>query len=509
MNSHPISPENPPAMAIRTPAASPSDAPIHRRPPWMRRLVAMIAVIAIGGAAFALWQTREQWQPLVFPGIGTASAESDAESPPASAGEAPSEKILLSEAAQKNLRLIAKPLTPQTYWKTITVPGMVIDLPGQSDRIVISPVTGIVTAIRRRAGDVVRPGEELFSVHLLSEAMHQTQTDLFRATQDSGLAIVQKQRLQSSGGAIPEARIIEVDNQISRLAVATKAYRQELQSRGLTPEQITGITQGKFVHEIPIRVTDRHLEIEESPLPDGVKPKLPTIAESQKPTANLLEIQEVAVELGQQVVAGQTLCFLANHQSLAIEGRAFRDELPQIERSFRNGWPVEVDFGESDSQSWPPMPSQLPIRYLANTIDPESRTFRFLMSLENQSQLIQRGDLTQILWRFRPGQRVRLQVRTEAMENVFVLPPDAVVRNGADAFVFRQNGDIFDRKPVHVLAHDRLAVVVANDGSVPPGIFVAQTGAAQLNRMIQSQRSTLPKGFHIHADGSVHMGSHD
>jgi hypothetical protein len=99
-------------------------------------------------------------------------------------------------------------------------------------------------------------------------------------------------------------------------------------------------------------------------------------------------------------------------------------------------------------------------------------------------------------------------VRTDAINNVFILPTDAVARDGAEAYVFRQNGDVFDRKPVRVVFQDRRNIVIANDGSVPPGIFVVQLGASQLNRMIKSQDSSMPKGFHIHADGSVHMGNH-
>ena len=113
-----------------------------------------------------------------------------------------------------------------------------------------------------------------------------------------------------------------------------------------------------------------------------------------------------------------------------------------------------------------------------------------------------------MLWRFRPGHQVRLNLRVEKLDNVFVLPPDAVVREGGEAYVFRQNGDVYDRKPVHVVYQDRRHVVVANDGSVPAGIFVAQTAAVQLNRMVKAQSGTMPKGFHIHPDGSVHFGSH-
>jgi len=55
-----------------------------------------------------------------------------------------------------------------------------------------------------------------------------------------------------------------------------------------------------------------------------------------------------------------------------------------------------------------------------------------------------------------------------------------------------------------VLLQDRQHVVVANDGSLVPGAFVAQTGAAQLNRMVKAGSSVVAKGYHIHADGSLH-----
>jgi hypothetical protein len=174
----------------------------------------------------------------------------------------------------------------------------------------------------------------------------------------------------------------------------------------------------------------------------------------------------------------------------------------------KEGWPVEIDFGEEPPQDWPAHGQTFKVTYIANSIDPDSRTFRFLLPLDNQSRVIEKDGRTQILWRFRPGQRVRLLVRVEKLDNVFVLPAEAVAHEGAETYVFRRNGDVFDRKPVQVVYQDRLNAVLANDGSVPPGVYVAQTGAAQLNRMIKSQSGTMPKGFHIHADGSVHMGNH-
>ena len=126
------------------------------------------------------------------------------------------------------------------------------------------------------------------------------------------------------------------------------------------------------------------------------------------------------------------------------------------------------------------------IRHLANTVDPVSRTFAFFLPLENQSRTFERDGQTFMVWRFRPGQRVRLKVPVEKFEGVFVLPAGAVVREGPEAYVFRQNGDLFERKPVHVLHEDRSEVVVADDGSVGPGQFVVRNHAAALNRALKA-----------------------
>ena len=95
-------------------------------------------------------------------------------------------------------------------------------------------------------------------------------------------------------------------------------------------------------------------------------------------------------------------------------------------------------------------------------------------------------------------------MRVERLDNVYVLPSDAVSRDGAEAFVFTQNVNTFERTPVRVLLQDRQHVVIANDGSLIKGVYVVQGAAAQLNRMVKAGSSGPPKGYHVHADGSLH-----
>jgi len=199
---------------------------------------------------------------------------------------------------------------------------------------------------------------------------------------------------------------------------------------------------------------------------------------------------------------------LSNHATLFIAGHAFKREASSLERAAEQHWPIRIEFAEDDAAAWPPLEQTFTIRHLANTIDATSRTFDFFVPLANQSRSYARDGGTFVVWRFRPGQRVRLHVPVGKLEDVIVLPAAAVVQEGPEAYVFRQNGDLFDRRPVHVLHEDRLDVVIANDGSVAPGWYLAQGSAASLNRVLKARAASgIAVGVHVHADGTVH-GAH-
>ena len=460
-------------------------------------IVPLVALTMAGYFSRDLWPSR---------GPELAPVESAEQS---DAMTAPANKIIVGEQAQMNLGLTAKPLKAQSFWKTITLPGMVVDKPGVSDRQIVAPATGIVAHIFHVPGEMVRPGDELFTLRLSSDSLHETQTDLFKTSQEIKLAQARLDRLVAAGEGVPQVRVIEAESEITRLDAAAKSARHELQIRGFTPRDLEQVSIGSLIKDISVVA-----------LPQLANNKVPPVALSSNSTSQpdgmpsqAFELQELNVEAGQEVQAGETLCLLSNHQWLAIEGQAFRDETLLLERTIKEGWPVEVDFQESAGADWPPLEQSLHIQHLANTINPVTRTFAFRIPLENQSHTVTHDDKSQLLWRFRPGQKVRLEVRVDELTNVFVLPADAVVREGGDAFVFTQNVNTFERKPVHIEFHDRDQVVIANDGSLPTFVkgkerwtlaAVVRNAAAQLNRITKAGSSEVPKGFHIHADGSLH-----
>ncbi|MBC7815741.1 MAG: efflux RND transporter periplasmic adaptor subunit [Planctomycetaceae bacterium] len=481
----------------------------------------------VAGLATAAWFSRDELSRWL---TARAAPAATTEKPAAPIADA---KVLkLSPQARKNLGLVAKAAKPQTYWRTIQVPGTIVDRPGRSDRGVTAPAVGAVVQVHAFPGDTVKPGDRLFTLRLFSEYLQNTQSELFKATRETELLNEQRVLLAKAAksGAVAETKLIELDNQLRRQSAAIQAYRQDLLTRGLKAEQIDEVTEGNFVSTIEVvappsdfrfSIDDFRLKGKGSSEPEAAPTAVPIENQKSKienPTAVPIEnhkskietpaayeVQDLKVDLGQQVQAGELLSVLSNHHSLYLEGHAFKQEAPFLEKAAQSGWPIQVEFAEDDGEHWPALDQTFQIRHLANAIDTASRTFDFFIPLTNQSRGYEKDGKTFVVWRFRPGQRVRLHVPVEELKDVLVLPSAAIVREGPEAYVFRQNGDLFNRINVHVLHEDRLNVVLANDGSVTPGLYLAQNAAASLNRVLKAQAASgVRADVHVHADGTTH-----
>lgn len=465
---------------------------------------AAVVLAAVVGAALVAWNGR--WSGT---DASTSVPHGGEEEHASAAPEFTTVKLTLQ--ARKNLGLTARPVRLQSYWRTIQVPGVIVERPGRSDREVTAPAEGVVAQIHAFPGDTVRPGAALFTLRLISQYLQTAQADLFKAARETELIAEQRRRLESAArsGAVAEARLIELDQEFRRQAAIIQASRQDLLTRGLTTAQIDEVARGRFVTSIDVAAPAGDLAGDAqtaSAAAERASPGEP--ADEVDGDGPAYEVQDLAVALGQQVAAGQLLCTLSNHHALYIEGHAFKREAPFLERAAQNRWAVDVEFADDDGTHWPALNQTFQIRHLANSIDPAGRTFNFYLLLRNQSRVYDRGGRTFLVWRFRPGQRVRLHVPVEEFRDVIVLPAAGLVREGPEAYVFRQNGDLFERRPVHVLHEDRRYVVIAPDSRVPPGVYLAQTAAASLNRVLKAQAAEgRPAGVHVHADGTIH-GAH-
>lgn len=445
---------------------------------------ALVAGVAIVGLI-----TRESWLPYVFP-------EPEAEPPAEEHAEGALDRITLSEQAQKNLQLEVGTLTPREYWRTILIPGVIVDRPGQSDRVVSARVTGIVTGIRAKPGDTVQPGDPLFTLRLVSEALHTTQTELAKAMTDLDFAIRERNRLARlvADMTTPEAVLIKQQTQVDLLTTQVNGLRRQLRLFGLTADQIARAENGDLLTEVTIPAPGEPASL-------SALTGTPICGEGCRG----LEVQNLKVALGDQVQPGQTLCVLADHQRLYIEGWAFKSEAKALSIAAEQRVPIRAEFADENPGDWSPV-EPLVIHHFASQVDPVSRTFAFYLPLENQSVPFVRDGNTYLSWRFRVGQRVRLRVPIEKLSTPgpdgksevmpFVLPAGAIVREGPETFVFVQLGDVFVRKTVHVLYEDRNEVVIANDGSITRADLVVKNQAAAINRALKLAARGESGGHH-------------
>ncbi|TWU34863.1 hypothetical protein Poly41_40060 [Novipirellula artificiosorum] len=468
------------------------------------RLKSLIGPVVVVLAIAAMWLFRDR--------LFSQSNEPTATASTKTTDGAPEKQTILEISAQarKNLGLVAKAVRPQSYWRTILIPGEIADRPGLSDRGVTSPAVGIVTQIHAFPGDTMRPGEPLFTLRLFSEYLQNTQSELFQATREVELVQQQIARLADAtrSGAVAESRLIELRNQLARQTTLIQAHQQDLLTRGLSPQQVQQVAGGNFVSTIEVTAPPALPQQAWLESPRGNSVQQASFTESADAGSEVgiaYEVQELSVELGQQVQAGQLLGKLSNHGALYIVGHAFKREAPYLEKVAQEQRSIDVEFAEDVNEHWPDLEQPLHLRHMANSIDSASRTFDFFIPLINQSRSYEQNGETFLVWRFRPGQRTRLHVPVELYEDVLVLPAEAVVHEGPESYVFRQNGDLFKRLPVHVLYEDRQSVVIHNDGSIPVASYLAQSGAASLNRVLKAQSASGQQpGVHVHADGTSH-----
>lgn len=446
---------------------------------YLAPVAGVVILIAAGAAALA---TRVLWWPYVFPATQPTTGGQTHDEAEAHHNDEHADQVKLSPQAQENLKLEVGQLAPRPYSRTLLVPGLVVDRPGESDRGVPARIGGIVTRIDAKPGDSVSPGQTLFAIEPTGEVVR-GQVELATAVKE--LAILTANRdvvtAQVKDKTRPANDLVDPQKQVDLAANKVNGLKKQLRALKLTDAQIDQAAEGTPVDEVSVVAPEAN---------DGGRS-----AKGAEPPE--FDVHELSVRLGETVQAGQTLCVLSSHRRLFVEGQAFESETTALADLMARRVVVKAEFAGEKPGEWPDPPPLL-IDRLSHTVNPVTRTFPFYLSLDNQPRPTSK-DAPAHQWRFRPGQRVRLRVPVQEVgDAVLVLPAGAVVREGAEAFAFVQNGDLFVRKAVRVLHEDRTAVVLANDGSLPGGAFVVKNQAAALNRALKAAANEGGGHHHDH-----------
>jgi membrane fusion protein, heavy metal efflux system len=380
--------------------------------------------------------------------------------------------IKLSKQARGNigLRLVRVELRP--FERTTTVPGIVVERPGWSVLEVTAPMTGMVTRIYPIQGEAVRPGQPLFEVRLTHEDLLQVQTEFLRTIEELDVIRREVARLEkaSADGVIAGKTLLERKYEQQKQEAALRAQRQALLLHGLSQEQVEKVIATRtLLQSLTIRVPGR----------EGLPAKAATTP---------LEVQDLKVAQGKHITAGATLCTLADHSELYIEGQAFEQDMSTINRVAAAGGKVSAILGAKSASDGETIEG-LRVLYLDAKVDRESRAFHFYVTLPNR---LLREDKRPdgrcfVYWQFRPGQRTQVRIPAEQWADRIVLPVEAVAQDGAEAYVFEANDDHFDRRPVHVEYRDQDSVVIANDGSLQLGGTVAASAAHQMQLALKNK----------------------
>ncbi len=342
----------------------------------------------------------------------------------------------------------------------------------------------------------------LFTLRLTHEDLVNAQKEFLGTLGQLDVERAELNRLrQIDSSVMARKTLLEKQYQIETLEASLKAQRNALHLHGLDSDQIARIeTERTLIREMKVTVPFLHAdsslhghEESERHLTDG-EPE----SDHELITQEFL-VQQLAVNMGQAVETGQTLCRLANLETLYIEGRAFEQDAPEIRAAANNKLGVRaIPEGQNAGASGL---DNLRIVRTANEIDLESRALHFYVELPNQIEYESRADQGRfVTWRYKPGQRMQLRVPVDVWKDVFVLPVDAVAQEGLETYVFVQNGKQLERRAVHVIHRDQINAIIASDGSLYPGEYVAQNGAHQRLMAIKNQSGAAvdPHAGHNH-----------
>jgi len=472
-------------------------------------IVGLLIVAVVGGATWNRWfPEATSWVDdtiTVFRGGGTTGEEAShaADDPHAGhdhsahAGHSEETSLELSDQALRNIGLSDKTIQPirlETFHRSITIPAVVVERPGRSRVQVATPMTGVITHVHAVQGEAVEPGTLLFQIRLTHEDLVNAQTEFVRTLGELEVEEKEIARLEdvTQSGAVAGRLLLERKYARDKLTAMLRAQREALKLHGLSETQIDQIvSERRLLRELQIFAPsiDSHGEEELKLTRRFLSPaslQQPMPQEPQQAHTGPLILQQLDVHKGQSVSAGETLCVLTDYDELFIEGMAFEQDVSQLRQASANEWTVDAIFQRPGDARL--VVEDLEIAYLANTIDANSRTLHFYVRLPNEVTKDRRDRGNRYVeWKYLPGQRLQLRVPVEQWPDQIVVPVEAVAREGAESFVFQQNGDHFDRVPVHVRYRDQYAAVIENDGSLFPGDVVALRGAHQMQMALKNK----------------------
>ncbi|MCC9655020.1 efflux RND transporter periplasmic adaptor subunit [Rhodopirellula halodulae] len=341
--------------------------------------------------------------------------------------------VALTEQAYANLGLRMGMVQRGDHWKTQLVPARVVEIPGRSDLSVSAPVTGIVQKVEVLPGQSLVSDSTLFSIRITDQAVIDAQSRLLETLTRQEVANQEITRLSPlvTSGAVSRNKLRDLEYEIKQLSAQQSTLVQELRSRGLPSASVDQVLQNR----------ELATELKVSP---------PSFIDSDMNSEEVsgFSVEDLMVHPGMSVARGDLLCSVAYHSRLYLEGMAFQDDLHVLDRIMQRDWMVVVDDHSAEHAHGASV--ELPLLRIDNHVDEATQSVTFFVELPNEvtRDRVSDGRLFQ-QWRFRPGQRLHLRLPVEQWKDQWMLPAEAVVVEGPDAFVFVEHIHDEEDEPEH------------------------------------------------------------
>lgn len=298
-------------------------------------------------------------------------------------------------------------VAPASAVMTGRMPARVVIPPGQ-ERMVSSPVAGLVRALRVAVGDEVRAGQTLAIME--SPELVTLQRDFLHASVESRLAktnLTRDERLFNEG-IIAERRFLTTRSRFEQAQSSLEESRQVLRLAGLGAADVTLLETSRTLSG-SLTVT--------APMSGTVLAQLAVVGQRQDKHSPLYRIGRL--------------------EPLWLEIRVPLDRLGNLRAGAEVSLPCES--------------ATAAVTVVGRNVDPG-----------NQSVLV-RAEVQRPAGCVRPGQFLEVRMALLSTDKLWRVPTSGLVRNGGNALVFARSAEGFRPQGVEVLGQDAGFSVVRAD----------------------------------------------
>jgi hypothetical protein len=383
----------------------------------------------------------------------------------------------------KDLDVRTTEVQPRLYSSSIKIPGVIKVDPDR--RVYISaPLRARILVLDAPPHATIQAGQRLALLEVVDPDVRRLQVraveiraELLAARTKRNRTRRYKEALGNKGEAVAEElQRVKVDLEVLEAKVrsvksALEAVLASLKVAGLSSAQLEALEgRGKTVTRIGLYA-----------------PRL-----ASKPD---LEIISRPVHPGQTVAAGAKLFELVALDLLLVVGEAFEADLPAVRRASRENLQIDLLLPAEGRRV-----EGLEVFSIESALDGEERITHFLLRLPNRVIAEKKeGGHRYLDWEHRAGSRVQILVAQQKPEMCFVLPAEALVREGGRQWVYRLHDDGCDQVAVRVEFSNEREVVIPLGSGLSPGDRVVIRGALKVHLALkQSRGKQSSAGEHGH-----------